>query len=124
MTKHYILDNECSLVFKNALKEANVTFELVPPNQHRRNAAERAICTFKNHLLAGLATCDPAFPIREWDRLLSQAEPTINLLRNSHLNPKLSAWAYLFGQFDFNKCPLLPPGTKVIVHAKPGKRAS
>ena len=47
VTKYYILDNECSLVFKNALKEANVTFELVPPNQHRRNAAERVICTLK-----------------------------------------------------------------------------
>ena len=86
-TTHYILDNECSAAFKNALLQANVTFELVPPNQHRRNAAERAIRTFKNHFLAGLATCDPAFPLREWDRLLQQAELTINLLRNSRLNP-------------------------------------
>jgi len=124
VTTHYILDNECSAAFKTALKNEQVTFELVPPNQHRRNSAERAIRTFKNHFLSGIATCDPAYPLREWDRLLPQAELTLNLLRNSRLNPKLSAWAYLFGNFDFNKCPLLPPGTKIILHAKPGKRAS
>jgi hypothetical protein len=123
-TTHYILDNECSSAFKDTLRQHDITFELVPPHQHRRNAAERAIRTFKNHFLAGLATCHPDFPIREWDRLLQQAELTINLLRNSRLNPKLSAWAFLFGNHDFNKCPLLPPGTKVILHAKPGHRAS
>ena len=51
------------------LQKHEVTFELVPPHLHHRNAAERAICSFKNHLLAGLATYDPDFPIREWDWL-------------------------------------------------------
>jgi hypothetical protein len=44
------LDNEAS----NALKEYNtqrdVTYQLVPPNMHRRNAAERAIRTWKTIL--------------------------------------------------------------------------
>ena len=39
-------------------------------------------------------------------------------------NPNLSAYAYIFGNFDFNKTPLAPPGTKVAVHVKPAKRAS
>ena len=122
--KHYVLDNEASKLLMDTMTNQNITFELVPPHQHRRNAAERAIRTFKNHLLAGLATCHPDFPIREWDRLLSQCELTLNLLRNSRINPKLSAWASLFGVHDFNKVPLLPPGTKVIVHEKPAKRGS
>ena len=71
-----------------------------------------------------MATCDPDFPLREWDRLLQQAELTLNLLRNSRINPALSAWAYLFGNFDFNKSPLIPPGTKVILHSKPAQRKS
>ena len=66
-------------------------YELVPPHQHRRNAAERAICTYKNHLLTGLATCDPSYPIEEWDRILEQCEITLLLLRTSRVNPKLSA---------------------------------
>ena len=102
-SKHYVMDNEFSKDLKNTLLAENITFEQAPPYQHRRNAAERAIRTFTNHLLAGLATCDPASHICEWDRLLLQAELTINLLRNSRINPNLSAWADLFGNFDFNK---------------------
>ena len=123
-TTTYIMDNECSADLRSAIQDAELHLELVPPHVHRRNAAERAIQTFKDHFLAGLATCDPTFPVREWDRLLHQAELTINLLRNSRVNPSLSAWAYLFGPHDFNKMPLAPPGTKVIVHDKPGQRGS
>ena len=38
----------------------------IPPHIHRRNAAGRAICTFQNHFLAGLASVDPDFPIQVW----------------------------------------------------------
>ena len=122
--KLYILDNEISSYLKSALKKHNCTYQLVPPHVHRRNAAERAIRTFKEHFLAILASCDPNFPITEWDRLLPQCLITLNLLRNSRVNPKLSAHAYLFGNFDFNKTPLAPPGTRVVIHTKPDKRAS
>ena len=71
-----------------------------------------------------MATCDPEFPLQEWDRLLPQAELTLNLLRNSRVNPHLSAWAYLFGNHNFNKVPLLPPGTKIVQHAKPDNKKS
>ena len=111
-------------ILKNAMEMANIKWQQVPPGQHRRNAAERAICTFKNFFVVGLAICDPSFPIREWDRLLPGAELCLNLLRNSRINPKLSAWSYLFGQFDFNRTPLAPPGTELVIHEKPDKRKS
>ena len=120
----FILDNEVSFEFKKALDKKQVAFQLVPPHTHLRNAAERAICTFKNHFIAVLATADPDYPGSEWDRLLPQAELTLNLLRNSWVNPHLSPYAYLFGQFDFNATPLAPAGTKVLVHEKPSQRAS
>ena len=69
---------------------------------YRRNAAERAIRTFKSHFLAGLATYNPNFPTTKWDRLLHQSELTLNLLRTSRVNPKLSAYDYLVVNFDFN----------------------
>ena len=122
--KMYILDNEASHELKKALSKYELTYQLVPPHVHRRNAAERAIRTYKSHLLACLATCDPDFPISEWDRLLFQVELTLNLLRSSRVNPRLSAYAYLNGNFDFNKTPLAPLGTKVVVHLKPDQRAS
>ena len=92
------------------------------PHIHRRNSAEHAIQTFKNHFIAGLASMDPNFPLSNWCRLLPQAELTLNLLRPSRLNPKLSAYAQLEGAFDFNCTPLAPPGTRIIVHEKPTQR--
>jgi hypothetical protein len=120
----YILDNEFAMDLRSSMEKYNVTYQLVPPHVHRRNAAERAIQTFKHHFLAILASCDLNFPISEWDRLLDQAETTINLLRNSRVNPKLSSYAYLFGNFDFNTTPLAPPGTRVQVQIKTGQRGS
>jgi hypothetical protein len=118
--KNFLLDNEVSHDLKKTLKKYHLEYQLVPPHLHRRNTAERAIHTYKNHLLACLATCDPIFPVSEWD----QVGLTLNLLRFSRANPKLSASAYLHGNFDFNKTPLVPMGTKVLVHLKPDKQPS
>jgi hypothetical protein len=52
-----------------------------------------------------------------------QAELTLNLLRSLRVNPKVSAYAYLNGNFDFNKTPLAPPEIKVVIHLKPDQRA-
>jgi hypothetical protein len=118
------LDNEASTILKEFLKNQQIDFQLVPPGIHRRNAAERAIRTWKNHFIAGLCSTNPNFPIYLWDKLVEQATMTLNLLRQSRMNPQLSAYAQIFGSFDFNRTPLAPPGTKVVVHVKPDKRQS
>jgi hypothetical protein len=80
---------------------------------------------FKNHFLSILAGVDAAFPPYLWDLLLPQAElVTINLLRQATANPKISAWEYFNGPFDFNKTPLAPMGCRVLIHAKPSTRRS
>jgi hypothetical protein len=116
------LDDKCSAAHKTFLRAENIDFQLVPPNVHRRNAAERAIRTFKNHLIAGLCSVDKSFPLHLWDKLLPQAELTLNLLRGLQINPKLSAYAQLHGNFDFNRTPIAPPGIRVLVHMKPTER--
>ena len=63
----YIQDNEISQQMKDAFTEEQVAFQLVPPGNHRANAAERAIQTFKSHFIAGLAGVDPKFPLGQWD---------------------------------------------------------
>jgi hypothetical protein len=50
----------------------DVKYQLVPPHCHRHNATQRAIRTFKEHFVAGLASADPDFPLHLWDRLLPQ----------------------------------------------------
>ena len=115
----HTLDNEASTILRDYLRSEDVEYQLVPPHIHHRNASKHAIRTFKNHFIAGLASTDPNFPLSNWCRLLPQAEPTLNLLRASRLNPKLSAYAQLEGTFDFTRTPLAPPGTCVIIHEKP-----
>ncbi len=106
------------------MTKKGVNFQLAPPNCHRRNAAEGAICTFKNHFIAGMATTDKQYLIHLCDRLLPQAVKTLNLLQQSWINPRLSAEAQLNGAFDYNQTPMAPPGTCVIVHKKPAKRGT
>ena len=37
------MDNECSNLLKEYMQAENIDYQLVPPHDHRRNAAERAI---------------------------------------------------------------------------------
>ena len=118
------LDNEASQALQQYLTEQAIDYQLAPPHVHRRNSAERAIRTFKNHFIAGLSGTDPDFPLHLWDRLLPQALLTLNLLRASHINPRLSAQAQLHGAFDFNRTPLAPAGTRVMIHEKSSVRGT
>jgi hypothetical protein len=116
------LDNEASAVLKHFFITNDVEYQLVPPHCYRRNAAERAIRTFKEQFVAGLSSVDPTLPLHLWDILLPQVEITLNLLRTSRLHPQLSAAAHFHGLVDYNKAALAPPGCKIIAHEKPGKR--
>jgi hypothetical protein len=99
------------------MHKQEVDFQLVPPHVHRRNAAKRAIRTC-------LCSVNPNFPMTLWDTLLPQATLSLNLLQTSRINPQLSAYAQLFGNFDYNRMPLAPPGTKVVAHKKANKCSS
>jgi hypothetical protein len=113
------LDNEATGTLQDFLVASDIDFQLAPPHVHRRNAAERSIRTFKNHFIAGLCSTNPDFPLNLWDKLLPQCLITLNLLRRSRINPQLFAQAHINGAFDFNRTPLAPPGTKVLIHEKP-----
>jgi hypothetical protein len=116
------LDNEASKLLKSYLHQQDITFQLVPPYSHRRNSAERAIISFKDHLIAGLCSTDKSSPMHLWDRLLPQSVMTLNILRTSRINPKLSAAMHILGKYDFNRAPMATPGTRIIAHETPGRR--
>jgi hypothetical protein len=118
------LDNEAPSNVLDFLRDNGVDFQIDVPHDHKRNAAERAIRTAKNHFIAGLATCEKDFPLKLWDRLIPQAELTLNLLRGSRINPKLSAWEQINGRFDYNRTPFAPPGIKVLIHEAPEQRGT
>ena len=119
----HILDNEAPTAFKVEIKK-NCSLQLVPPDNHRRNLAERAIQTFKSHFKAILAGVADNFPMNLWDRLLPQTILTLNLLRQSNVAPTVSAYQYVNGVFDYNKMPLAPMGCAVQIHENSERRRS
>ena len=73
-----VMDNQCTKQIKKFLTDNECELMLVEPHNHRVNAAERAIQTFKDHYISALAMTDSAFPLQLWDKLTSQVETTLN----------------------------------------------
>jgi len=118
------IDNEAPTILKQYMTASKITYQIVPPHNHRRNYAEKAINSFKDHFIAGLTSLNKSFPLKLWCRLLPHAQDSLNLLRQSRINPHLSSYADLNGAYDYNATPMLPPGLKVIIHEKRNQRRS
>jgi len=118
------LDNEASKELIKAIEKKKLQYQLATPYDHRNNFAERAIQTFKSHFISILNGTDSDFPSHLWCRLIYQAVITLNMLRRSRINPKLSAYNQIFGNFDFNATPLAPCGMKAIIYEKKAQRIS
>ena len=84
--------------------------------------AEREIRTCKNHFIAGTASTEKDLPIRLWDKLIDQATMTLDMLRTLGRNPHISAYSDIYGEFDSNKTPMAPPGTKIVIHENPQEK--
>ena len=97
---------------------------MIEHHQHCANTAENTIQTFKNHFVAGICTVDKKFPMQLWCNLLSQAEITFNLLQQVRCNTKISTYAVLEGEFNYNKTIISPPGTKALVFKHTTNRKS
>jgi hypothetical protein len=119
-----VMDNQASKVIKQFLTPKQCELMLVEPNNHRVNAAECTIQTFKDHFVSALATTDSNFPLQLWDRLTQHIETTLNLLRPSHIDPTKSAYEALHGPYDWNRFPLAPPGCKAVIYEDPESRTS
>ena len=121
----HILDNECSKEYQATIRNRwKVQLQLVPPDMHGRNAAERPIRTFKSHFLAILSGVAPYFQRDLWDLLLTHTEMILNLLQQATANPAISEWEIFNGKFSYNSTSLGPLEISVIVHKKPGRRQS
>jgi hypothetical protein len=58
-----VMDNQATKAIKTYLTPQQCRLQLVKPGNHRVNAAERAIQTFKNRFIGALGTTDVDFPI-------------------------------------------------------------
>jgi hypothetical protein len=119
--KHQVLDNQASAAYKKASGDSDMTYELVPPDDHQRNMAKKSIQTFKDHFAGILSGCAPTFPLHLWCQLLPQVERQLLLPQQSRLHPNLSAYAYVYGHYDYNKHPFVPIGMEALIHDKTHK---
>ncbi len=85
--KLHLLDIKCSTKFKGRIKSNDMKYQLVPPHNHRRNIAETTIKVFKAHFISISCRCNKSIPLYLWDRLLPQAEHTLNMLWTSTMTP-------------------------------------
>eukprot|EP00804_Cyclotella_cryptica_P008991 CCRYP_003100-RA/>CCRYP_003100-RA protein AED:0.31 eAED:0.29 QI:0/-1/0/1/-1/1/1/0/525 len=114
-----VLDNEISAAYKLAITASGMTYQLVPPGDHRRNIAEKAIQTWKDHFIAVISGTDAKFPLHLWCQLLPQMERQLCLLRQSNAYPHISSHTHLYGHHDYNAHPFVPLGMEALVHDKP-----
>ena len=102
--KIHVMDNKCALLVKEYLiNSKKIQLLLVPPYMHRVNASEKVIDSYKNHFISGLDTFHPEFPLHLWWRSIPLASTTLNLLRPSRINSRLSAEECLNIIFDCKK---------------------
>ena len=76
---------------------------------------------FKDHFMSILCTTDPIYL---WDELLPQAQIMLNLMRRSNLHPQLSAYAHMYGNFNYDATPMAPAGTKAVIYNSADTRGS
>ena len=119
---HQVLDNEISKAYKTEIQATGMTYQLVPPDDHRRNIAEKAIQTWKDHFVGVLSGTSDTFPLHLWCQVLPQMERQLLLLRQSNTNPKISAYAHVYGQHNYDAAPFVPIGMETLVHEKPHRR--
>ncbi len=113
------MDNQCTKQIKKILTANDCNLLLVEPHNHRVNAAERAIQTFKDHFISALAMTDSKFPLQLWDKLTSQVKNTLNLMCASRIDPNMSAYEAIWGPYDWNCFPLAPLGCKAVIYKSP-----
>ena len=100
--KHQVLDNEVSSSYKEDILATGITLQLELLDNHRRNIAEKAIQTWKYHLIGVMSVTSTKFPLHFWCQAIPQAERQLLLLRKSNVNPTISAYAYVYDPHDHN----------------------
>jgi hypothetical protein len=118
------MDNETSHKIENFIRSQQTHLQYTPLDIHHINLAERAIRTWKNRFLAGIAGLPKSFPIANWCCLTTQCDATLSMHHPCCQNPLLLAHEAREGSFSFAATPMAPLGTEVLVHMKPNRRST
>lgn len=94
-------------------------YQLVPPNDHHRNAVEKAFQIFKGQFVSVLCGTDGNFSMQLWCTIPPHAETQLNMFRKSATKPSISAFEHLHGPYNYNSHPFATLGSAVEIHGMP-----
>ncbi len=77
---HQVLDNKISVAYKVKIKATDMTYQLVPPNDHHPNLPKKAIQTWKDHSISVLSGTADTFLLHLWCQAIPQIERRLLLL--------------------------------------------
>jgi hypothetical protein len=107
----------------NFFASMNVAYQNVSPGNKRANRAERAIQTWRHHMIATLGTVNKKCPRHLWSSFVGQMEICLNFLRPFESNPAVSAYEGIFkAKYDHDAHPLSICGCAVLVFEPPASR--
>ena len=93
-----VTDNQAAQPLKAFLKTKECKWQFAEPHNYRVNAVEKAIQTFKNHLISGFCCTDSKWQLQLWNNLTKQALITLKLCRTSKKHPNKSACHSFYGR--------------------------
>ncbi|KAL7488916.1 hypothetical protein ACHAW6_014506 [Cyclotella cf. meneghiniana] len=108
-----VLDNKASASYKHAIINSNMSYQLITIALLKKPSR----CGKTTSLLHSVAMQPNSYytfgvrPFHKWSQL--------NLLHQSHTNPKTSAYAQLYGHHGYNALPFIPIDMDALVHDKP-----
>ena len=94
---YQVLENEIYIAYRLEIKQTSMNYQLVPPDNHRRNLADKLIQTWKDHFIGVTSGTLESFPAHIWCQAIPQAKRQLLLLQQSNVNPKISAYTYVYG---------------------------
>ena len=115
-----ILDNEVSAEYKRVIVDDwGATYQLVPPNIHQRNTAERSIRTFKAHFYQSCLECGTNCWFKQSSHSTSSAKPRSTHsfqhgnISMAHLTMQQLRWVPLDVKLSSTPCQTISyPGIK------------
>ena len=78
-------------------KATNITFKILPPDDHNFNLSNKVIKKCKYHFIVVMSETVAYFSVHLWCKAIPQSERQLLLLRQSNMKPKASEYAYVYG---------------------------
>ena len=121
--KKRVLINKCSAKMKAIIRKM-CQLKILQSYCHRQTSLMLLLNISRRIFYSFLAGVDDYLPKFLWDKLLLQAELTVNLLQQANVNAKLSAHSYLCSPFEYNHFSWTMLGYAIQVHIPPDFHSS